>query len=132
MKTRQQEYEEYIRSDAWKKKRLQRLEFDKHECQTCCSKENLQVHHKHYRTFRNENMNDLITLCSECHDAITTVFRRRRYDLQELVVTEYKDIRPERIISCDSGDESTPNGSSAANFAQWADGESSKPLCKRD
>lgn len=128
---RQQEYEQYIKSDVWKQKRQQRLKIDAHECQTCCSTERLEVHHKHYRNFKNEQMADLITLCHDCHEAITNVFRSRKYEFFVMPETDYKDIRPERITLDDSGNQGTVNRGSTIDYAQWANSESIKQLRPR-
>lgn len=61
-------YRKYIASDAWRKKAEARKEIDGHKCALCGKTEGLQVHHIHYRTFMNENVEqDLITLCKDCH-----------------------------------------------------------------
>lgn len=73
-------YELYMRSDKWRKKRAEVLERDGHKCQTCLATEGLQVHHKTYKHFAQEPLEDLITLCTYCHHAITTTIRERRFD----------------------------------------------------
>jgi 5-methylcytosine-specific restriction endonuclease McrA len=75
-------YQEYLRSSKWSKKRDKRLERDGHCCRTCgASGENikLHVHHSNYEWFQRERMRDLITLCDECHNAITKVINSRKY-----------------------------------------------------
>lgn len=47
--------------------REKRLNLDNYQCQMCGSKEKLHVHHKKYGMIRLE---DLITLCSSCHQAL--------------------------------------------------------------
>lgn len=82
-------YEEYMRSPAWAAKRQQRLELDGHKCRTCgCTFEErpLQVHHVTYERLGHEELSDLITLCRSCHEAITGVMRRRRYDGRRIEV----------------------------------------------
>ena len=75
-------YSQYISSLAWAKKRAERLEIDRNRCQTCHhdgSIYGLQVHHATYdRLFDEDVQRDLITLCTQCHDAITDVMRSRR------------------------------------------------------
>ena len=82
-------YNEYISSSCvWQEKRQLRLNIDRHMCQTCHhdgSEYRLEIHHKTYERFGCEDVElDLITLCSECHEAITTVIRRRRYKKKDL------------------------------------------------
>jgi hypothetical protein len=87
----------YYASVAWRRKRQQRLDHDGHQCQGCgITREqlehlgwpSLQVHHKNagppdftYPSFGNEQISDLLTLCSECHDGITNSVRRQRFKL---------------------------------------------------
>lgn len=71
-------YTRYINSREWKLKRREVLKRDNHQCQTCLAIDNLEVHHKTYKRLGNENLIDLITLCSSCHDAITSSIRFRR------------------------------------------------------
>ena len=88
-------YHKYISSSpVWAEKREARLKIDGRKCRTCHhdgSEDRLEVHHAHYDSFRNEDVeSDLITLCSRCHDAITNVFRHRKYE--------------DRVISIDDSD----------------------------
>lgn len=72
-------YTQYINSRTWKLKRREVLKRDNKQCQTCLSGENLEVHHKTYEHLGNEPLEDLITLCKHCHEAITSSIRFRRY-----------------------------------------------------
>lgn len=87
----------YYASAAWRRKRQQRLDHDGHQCQGCgitrdqleqLGWPSLQVHHKNagppdftYPSFGNEQISDLLTLCTECHDGITNSVRRQRFKL---------------------------------------------------
>lgn len=63
-----QRYYDYLNSDEWKKKRLERLKLDKFTCQNCGNKSGrLDVHHTTYDTIYNESIHDIITLCNPCH-----------------------------------------------------------------
>lgn len=89
--------EAYYRSAAWQRKRQQRLEHDQQTCQGCgitaaqlaeLGWPALQVHHKNagppdyrYPSFGNEQLSDLLTLCSICHDGITNSVRQQRFKL---------------------------------------------------
>jgi len=42
-----------------------------------CS-EDLEMHHITYRRFGRENLNDVITVCTRCHDILTDAIRRER------------------------------------------------------
>lgn len=60
------EHEIYLKTDKWKLIRSQVLERD---CETCqkCGNPGWQIHHLTYIRWRNERLEDLITLCDECH-----------------------------------------------------------------
>lgn len=72
------EYNRYIRSDEWQRKRQERLQLDWHRCKNCGGKIGLEVHHKNYSGLRNEDVSGLATLCSECHDKVTKINRKKR------------------------------------------------------
>ena len=68
------DYDAYIHSHDWDVKRAERLELDNHECQVCGTSERpLQVHHRSYANLGNEQMDDLITVCSVCHAIISEI-----------------------------------------------------------
>jgi len=70
------DYKAYLQSDAWKEKRKQKLIYSNYECQICCSKRDLQVHHKHYRNIGYETLDDLIVLCKTCHELVKDRFQK--------------------------------------------------------
>lgn len=89
-------YERYLESEAWKKKRQERLELDGC-CVICKSKINLQCHHLTYKRLFSEGISDLITLCLRCHYWIHSVSppkdipdfaRTNNYDLVMKVTDE--------------------------------------------
>lgn len=63
-------YKEYLQSDAWKAKRKAVLIRDQLRCQLCGHEKNLHVHHVTYDRIYNEDLEDLITLCSDCHGGL--------------------------------------------------------------
>ena len=78
-------YDDYMRSEAWRRKRMARLELDHHCCRLCDSIEDLEVHHRpgSYPCIPNESVErDLITLCRACHELITNRIRTKRYAAQ--------------------------------------------------
>lgn len=105
--SRREGYHKYISSSpVWAKKREARKEIDGHKCRTCHhdgSEDRLEVHHAHYKSLEDEDVeNDLITLCSRCHDAITNVFRHRKYEARVIdlddsdLVSDLVLVLPER------------------------------------
>lgn len=63
-------YREYLQSEAWKAKRKAALIRDGLRCQLCGHEKNLHVHHITYDRIYDEDLDDLITLCNECHSRL--------------------------------------------------------------
>lgn len=62
-------YDAYLSSPAWKEKRQQKALQAKNICEICGKREyeNFEIHHKHYKTFMCEELEDLMFLCVSCH-----------------------------------------------------------------
>ncbi|MGG5488237.1 HNH endonuclease [Gaetbulibacter sp. PBL-D1] len=60
-------YHNYLLSEKWKIKKDKVLLRDNYTCKNCNSNIDLEIHHLHYENVFNENLDDLITVCSECH-----------------------------------------------------------------
>lgn len=75
---RDADYYDYIQSEAWREKSRQRMTIDGHKCQGCGTSHGLQVHHATYIRWRNERLDDLVTVCGQCHDAIHKAYRPGR------------------------------------------------------
>ena len=70
-KKRNVEYRTYMQSEAWQKVRRARLHIDDYKCQRCGRGKNLQVHHISYEHLGQAGeIEDLVTLCRECHEEI--------------------------------------------------------------
>jgi 5-methylcytosine-specific restriction endonuclease McrA len=65
--TWQTEHAQYLQTKEWKDKRELVLARDGRKCTDCGSTENLQIHHLTYDHFKNEPLEDLVTLCNICH-----------------------------------------------------------------
>jgi len=61
---------EYYRSPGWYERRNRRLKMDAYRCFNCGRLDSLEVHHRHYDTLGCESMDDVVTLCEVCHDAL--------------------------------------------------------------
>jgi hypothetical protein len=86
-------YEQYIKSAQWDKKRAERLEIDGHRCAICHATERLSVHHLHYETLTAEDArHDLITLCPNHHQLFDGLERWRRYSLRKREVTPMESV----------------------------------------
>ncbi len=64
------QYDAYLRSPEWDKKRKAVLERDKYLCQGCLSKRAVQAHHLTYAHVGNEFLFELIAVCIDCHRRI--------------------------------------------------------------
>lgn len=97
-------YEDYIASSRWAEKRSERLGIDGSQCQTCLhdgSQWRLEVHHKTYERLGDEDVQkDLVTLCCQCHDAVTSVIRSRRYEGKPVPVGCVSEVSPSRKDVC--------------------------------
>lgn len=88
------DYREYMLSEAWQKKRMERLVIDNFCCARCGSPYNLQVHHLKYPTYYGfeDVRNDLVTLCSSCH---ALVHAKDGYEKQLTALQQREEIHKE-------------------------------------
>ena len=64
-------YKAFIKSPQWAVIRGMRIFKDRGQCAVCKSRHKLEVHHKTYARFGGkELMQDLLTLCVNCHKAV--------------------------------------------------------------
>lgn len=60
-------YSDYLQTEEWARKRLAVWLRDSKRCRICNSNKGIQVHHRDYSNIGNEPLNDLVTLCRDCH-----------------------------------------------------------------
>lgn len=119
-------YERHMASHRWACKRAERLEIDGHQCQTCLHDGTLwrlEVHHKTYERLGDEDVaRDLITLCCQCHEAVTSVIRSRRYDGKPVPVGCVSKVSSSRKDVSNGMEDSlvSDHGRRAADHAQWS------------
>jgi len=65
----QHAYQAYLKTDVWQILRKQRLVVDNNKC-VICGKEAKHVHHKRYKQWGSETVDDLVSLCINCHKKI--------------------------------------------------------------
>jgi 5-methylcytosine-specific restriction endonuclease McrA len=70
-KRRRDYYNDYLKSDAWKRKRYVVLKRDNWRC-VYCGGYATQVHHKKYAKYNigREPIEWLVSVCKNCHDSI--------------------------------------------------------------
>ena len=61
------DYQDYLRTDAWIKKRRIVLERDSSVCQSCLEAKAIEVHHLTYDRIFEEPLFDLVAVCGPCH-----------------------------------------------------------------
>jgi hypothetical protein len=61
-------YAEYIRSPEWRQKRLEIIRRARGICEQCGLWPVVNVHHLTYERLGNEPLEDLLGLCSGCHE----------------------------------------------------------------
>lgn len=63
-------YLDFLKSEYWAQVRAKALRSAQYQCQLCKETKNLHVHHKSYGNRGDElnHMDDLIVLCSSCHE----------------------------------------------------------------
>lgn len=64
------DYDKYIQSPEWKRRRVDILRRDKYRCRVCREGDRLDVHHLNYDRLGKERNSDLASLCRQCHDAV--------------------------------------------------------------
>ena len=69
------EYDDYLNTPWWKNIRRKRIDYDDMKCHDCGTSKSLTVHHLTYDTLGCESLEDLVTLCRDCH--------KRRHDTDD-------------------------------------------------
>ena len=71
------DYNEYLNSPEWRKKRAQRISIDNGICQMCLSAPAEEVHHLNYYNIGEEDvLTDLVSVCHACHCKIHNLMTR--------------------------------------------------------
>lgn len=66
------------RPEHWARVRDEVLKRDGYQCRLCEAEARLEVHHRHYRNWGRELLDDLTTLCRRCHKGHTEHVMRER------------------------------------------------------
>ena len=75
----------YYRSEAWRERRRERRERDGHRCVVCGFnyKRYLVCHHITYKNFGNEPLEDLRTVCADCHRTASAAELRQERPIEK-------------------------------------------------
>lgn len=93
------DYERYLQTPEWQKKRTERLKIDNFKCTVCGRPMDLQVHHLNYDNIGHENVyTDLITLCKYCHADIEN--KKKAYKEQRSYTSEWAKQRSLELRFC--------------------------------
>lgn len=67
---RKKAYRKYLASPEWRSLRIVVLRIFDYRCANCgvWKEKGLHIHHKTYKNFMSENIEDLVPLCKYCHD----------------------------------------------------------------
>lgn len=86
MRKHSKQYDDYLKSDAWKAKREERLRLDDGKCVMCGRPQAIlksghpaiQCHHINYNSLGAETMDSLVSVCSACHIKLHKYYARYR------------------------------------------------------
>jgi hypothetical protein len=84
-------YREYLISKKWEGYKNAIHYIYNEECFICNSKEELQVHHKTYDRIYHEDLDDLVLVCSDCHECIHTKLFTKEEAYQYMLDGIYQD-----------------------------------------
>ena len=88
-----QDYNDYLKSENWIKKRDEVIERDGLSCRVCGSTDVLNVHHRKYVKWGNEALEDLITLCRHCHKLFHGVSIKKKNKKKKELTPKQKAIQ---------------------------------------
>ncbi len=73
-------YTEYLQSDEWQLKRLQKAKEQHYTCENCGKvvRYGFHIHHKTYKNLGNEPLSDLMFLCESCHKELHIALSAKR------------------------------------------------------
>lgn len=102
-------YDSYIQSVQWKNKRKEYFQvYPKPDCY-CCGRKfhiGMELHHRTYVNFGNENLEDLVPVCKSCHDEITEAWNIEKtlntytlWEVTDIVRSKYDYKRIDKYYS---------------------------------
>ena len=87
-------YQEYLKSDHWKNIRRRYFRSKLYKgCYICGSRTNIQIHHKTYKRFGREWLNDLLALCTDCHKEVHEYHQKNPQRVLYAVAKKVKKVR---------------------------------------
>lgn len=79
------DYETYIKSQRWQKKKIEFWKIHDKKCVSCGTTESIHLHHASYDRLGNESMDDLVPLCDVCHNTL----HRMHKDFDEMSLSQF-------------------------------------------
>ena len=96
------EYEKYLMSSDWQEKRAERFEKDGNRCVCCGAEKALQAHHITYERVGHEDIDDLVTLCADCHKTvhrIAAAYQVEAADIESRFLLDIEDLTRQRTLA---------------------------------
>ena len=94
LKKRNMTYQEYLKSDHWRDTRRRYFRSKLYKgCYICETRKNIEIHHKTYKRFGREWLNDLLALCSECHKEVHKYHRNNPHLALYAIAQKVKKLR---------------------------------------
>ena len=93
-------YEIYLQSEDFDNLRFKVFSRDGFKCVVCGSNQNIQPHHLTYIHIYHENLDELVTVCRNCHTIYHNLDNRRKYieeKYHEDIEKEYQEQRQQEI-----------------------------------
>lgn len=91
------DYEAYLRSPEWDRRRRDAIARAKGSCRGCKTRRrSLEVHHISYERLGAEWPQDLVVLCTDCHAKVHVIHKQGEISLEEATRSYLKRRREER------------------------------------
>ena len=78
--SRRGKYLEYLDSEKWKLKRQLVFDRDNFKCQICKDNVSDEVHHLTYERLFQEKLEDLLSICTDCHRTLHENLRKAKFE----------------------------------------------------
>jgi hypothetical protein len=95
------DYQEYLKTDHWKRLAEETKRLAGYHCQVCNSVDNLEAHHRTYERKGDELQSDLTCLCHSCHSFFSGSISIKPQNVSSPdIEIEWDEDHDERIYEC--------------------------------